>query len=143
MIYSELTKTAATICVSAHAGQSDRGGYPYCMHPIHLAEQMSDEESCAAALLHDVIEDCGYTFDQLREAGITEPVIQALRLLTHDPSVDYMVYVEAISHNPIARKVKMADLRHNLEPSRMPGAEPFRKWPLYRQALEFLESVDR
>ncbi len=139
MIYTELTKKSATICVNAHAGQVDKGGYPYCMHPIHLAEQMDDEESCCAALLHDVVEDCGYTFDMLLEAGIPQSVVDALKLLTHEDGVPYLAYVAAIKQNPIARKVKRADLRHNLDRSRLPTGSVSPKRETYLQALALLE----
>ena len=138
MIYTEATKRAARICVQAHAGQLDKGGYPYCMHPIHLAEQMDDEDSCCVALLHDVIEDCeGYDFAYLEENGFSPKVIEALRLLTHEEGVPYMDYVAAIAENPLARKVKMADLRHNMDVSRT-NKTP-RKYETYKEALAYLE----
>ena len=141
MIYTEMTKIAASSCVKAHYGQLDKGGYPYCMHPIHLAEQMDDEISCCAALLHDVIEDCeDYSFDLLLEKGINEEVIVALRLLTHEEGVPYMDYVKKIATNPTARKVKIADLKHNLDESRMPSNSKPRKEELYLQALSYLQS---
>lgn len=141
MIYTEATKRAAILCIKAHAGQVDKGGYPYCMHPIHLAEQMDDEDSCCLALLHDVVEDCkGYDFHVLEENGFSPKIIEALHLLTHDGGVPYMDYIAAIGENPLARKVKMADLRHNMDITRM-NKMP-RKYETYRQALAYLEKKE-
>jgi guanosine-3',5'-bis(diphosphate) 3'-pyrophosphohydrolase len=143
MYYSKLIKTACLIMYDTHRDDVDKGGYPYVFHPFYLATQMPDEESTCAALLHDVIEDHGdkYSFDSLKEAGIPESVIAALRLLTHDKSVEYMTYVRALAANPIARRVKIADLKHNLDSRRTDGAAP-RKKELYLQALEYLEGME-
>ncbi len=121
MIYTPLTKRALHIAFDAHAGQMDRSGLPYVFHPFHLAEQMEDEVSVAAALLHDVVEDSGITFDALAMQGITQEVIGILKLLTHDPAVPYMEYVQKIkdSGNPRAIQIKLADLNHNADPTRL------------------------
>ena len=113
MIYTELTKKAMRIAYDAHAGQFDKGGVPYVFHPLHVAEQMTNEKSCCAALLHDVMEDTDITAEQLRVMGIPIDVMFALQLLTHDPDVDYMDYVRSLKSNAIAREVKLADLEHN------------------------------
>ena len=118
MIYTEMTKKALRLCFDAHKDQLDKSGMPYVFHPFHLAEQMQDEETTVAALLHDVVEDTDYTFDDLLKMGFDEKIIDALRLLTHEDSVEYMDYVKAIKPNPIARAVKLADLTHNSDLSR-------------------------
>ena len=107
------------LCFDAHKEQVDKSGLPYVFHPFHLAEQMSNENTTVVALLHDVVEDSDYTFADLQELGFSESVLAALRLLTHDESVPYMDYVAAIKKNPVARAVKLADLRHNSDLSRM------------------------
>ena len=119
MIYTKLTKKAMLICYKAHHGQTDRTGLPYVFHPYHLAEQMEDEYSTIAALLHDVVEDTDLTFDDLVREGFPDEVITALRLLTHSPEVPYFDYVRGVIGNPIATAVKLADLRHNSDLSRM------------------------
>ena len=119
MIYTEETKKALCLCFEAHKEQVDKSGIPYVFHPFHLAEQMEDEVTTVVALLHDVVEDSHYTFEDLAQKGFSAEVIEALKLLTHDPAVPYMEYVEKIGKNPIAKKVKLADLRHNSDPSRM------------------------
>ena len=119
MIYTPETKKAMKLCFAAHKEQKDKSGLPYVFHPFHLAEQMSNENTTVVALLHDVVEDSDYTFADLQELGFSETVLAALRLLTHDESVPYMDYVAAIKKNPVARAVKLADLRHNSDLSRM------------------------
>ena len=119
MIYTEQTEKALKLCFEAHKEQTDKVGLPYVFHPFHLAEQMTEEATVTTALLHDVVEDSPYTFDDLKEMGFSESVLAALRLLTHDESVPYMDYVAAIKKNPVARAVKLADLRHNSDLSRM------------------------
>lgn len=119
MIYTAETKKALCLCFEAHKEQVDKSGIPYVFHPFHLAEQMEDEVTTVVALLHDVVEDSHYTFEDLAQKGFSAEVIEALKLLTHDPAVPYMEYVEKIGKNPIAKKVKLADLRHNSDPSRM------------------------
>lgn len=119
MIYTPLTRTAMAIACAAHQGQVDKSGYPYIHHPLHVAEEMTDELSCAAALLHDVVEDTPWTLTQLKGAGVPDPVLEALALLTHDEATPYLDYVRRLRSNPIARAVKLADLRHNSDRSRL------------------------
>ncbi len=119
MIYTDLTKKALKLCFDAHKNQVDKTGMPYVFHPFHLAEQMSDEISTICALLHDVIEDTEYTFNDIRNMGFPQEVIDVLMLLTHDDNVPYMEYVEKINENPIAKQVKLADLRHNSDLTRL------------------------
>lgn len=119
MIYTDLTKKAMKLCFAAHKEQTDKTGIPYVFHPIHLAEQMKDELTTVTALLHDVVEDSDYTLSDLEAMGFPKAVLDALTLLTHDPSVPYLDYVALIKTNPIARAVKLADLRHNSDLSRL------------------------
>jgi len=119
MIYTEMTKRALALCFEAHKDQKDKSGLPYVFHPFHLAEQMEDEDTTIVALLHDVIEDTEYTIEDLQKAGFTQNVISAIALMTHNPQMPYMEYVRAIKSNPIARAVKLADLRHNSDMTRL------------------------
>ena len=121
MIYTKMTNRAMELAYRAHHGQFDKNGAPYVFHPFHLAEQMDTEETVTAALLHDVVEDTDYTLEDLRAMGFPDPVLEALSLLTHDPSVPYMEYVKRLKNNPIARAVKLADLTHNSDLSRLPA----------------------
>ena len=84
MIYTPLTKRAAEIAYNAHMGQRDKAGMPYIFHPYHVAEQMKDEMTVCAALLHDVAEDTAVTPGKLGK-DISTPGNEGLRILTHDP----------------------------------------------------------
>ena len=134
MYYSELVKKACVIMYDAHKEDKDKGGYPYVFHPFYLATQMDDEDSTCAALLHDVVEDHGsrYSFAYLEQAGFPEAVIHAL----------HMDYVRELAKDPIARKVKLADLKHNLDARRLNAARP-RKYDLYLQAIRYLEEIEQ
>ena len=124
MIYTEMTKKALILCFEAHKEQIDKSGMPYVFHPFHLAEQMQDEESTIVALLHDVIEDTDYTLDDLRKMGFGDSVLAAINLMTHEDGVPYMDYVEQIKTNPVAKTVKLADLRHNSDMTRLEVVTP-------------------
>lgn len=140
MIYTAGTKKALKLCFEAHKDQVDKSGMPYVFHPFHLAEQMSDERSTIVALLHDVIEDTEYTFEDFRKMGFEDEVIEALVLMTHDDSVPYMTYVAAIKQNPIAKAVKLADLEHNSGLSRLDiiDEKALKRKEKYATAIELL-----
>lgn len=121
MLYTKLTQRAMQICFEAHKDQRDKGGMPYVFHPFHLAEQMETEDETCAALLHDVMEDTEWSFAQLAGEGFSPAVMQALLLLTHDDHTPYLDYVRRLSGNRIASRVKLADLRHNSMPGRLPA----------------------
>ena len=118
MVYTPLTAKAMLIAYAAHHGQVDKAGIPYIFHPMHLAEAMEDEISCCVALLHDTVEDTDITFADL-EKEFPKAVLDALRLLTHREGTDYFDYVRAIKGDPIAVKVKLADIAHNSDQTRL------------------------
>ena len=140
MIYTTLTKKALKLCFEAHREQVDKTGTPYVFHPFHLAEQMDDELSTVCALLHDVVEDTPISFNDLISMGFPKEVIDVLKLLTHQESISYIDYVYKISENPIARKVKIADLKHNSDITRLNTIDDKTEIRLekYKQALEIL-----
>ena len=141
MIYTDLTKRAMKLCFAAHKNQVDKSGLPYVFHPFHLAEQMKDEMTTVAALLHDVVEDTEYTVDDLRKMGFPEAVLGALMLLTHDDAEPYLGYVRRLKDNPIARAVKLADLRHNSDLTRLDRVDETAlvRVEKYRAAIKLLE----
>ena len=140
MIYTELTKKAMKLCFQAHRDQVDKGGLPYVFHPFHLAESMPDEITTVTALLHDVAEDTDYTLEDLRDMGFPEKALEALVLLTHDKSVPYLDYVARIRENPVAQTVKLADLRHNSDTTRLePGQADETRLRKYAKAIALLE----
>ena len=123
MIYTKNVKKAINIAYNAHMGQYDKFGIPYVFHPVHLAELMDTEDECIAAILHDVVEDTDVTFEEL-EKEFNSEVITALRLLTHDKKVPYNEYILKLKDNKIARKVKLADLKHNSDKTRLEHITP-------------------
>ena len=145
MIYTELTKKAMKLCYEAHHGQVDKTGLPYVFHPYHLAEQMTDELTTVCALLHDVVEDTAYTFDDLMRMGFPDRVIEVLKLLTHEDGVPYMEYVRRLSSDPAARSVKLADLMHNSDLTRLDTVDEkaLLRVEKYRQAIQLLSETER
>ena len=142
MIYTSLTNKALVFAYNAHHGQLDYNGIPYIFHPLHLAEQMEDEISCCAALLHDVVEDTDHTLEDLRKEFPKE-VVEVVSLLTHQKQTDYFAYLSGIKSHPIAKKVKLADIAHNSDQTRCIGSglseEKLRFWQQkYQKALAFL-----
>ena len=120
---SSQIETAIEIAMRAHKGQRDLDGKPVILHPLTVALKGENENEIVAGLLHDVVEDTDFTFDDLLDAGISGEVVDALRLLTHAKEVDYFDYVRAIrdSRNPIAIAVKCNDLEHNLQRGKAGG----------------------
>lgn len=144
MLYTPITKKALAICFEAHKDQVDKSGLPYVFHPFHLAEQMESEHEVCVALLHDVMEDTDATADDLVKQGIPAEYVNTCKLLTHAEGVPYLDYVDALKANAVARKVKMADLRHNSDLSRLdrePTETDLRRVEKYRRALAILEAA--
>lgn len=140
MIYTAKTKAALKLCFDAHKNQTDKSGMPYVFHPFHLAEQMKDEDTTIVALLHDVVEDTDYTIADLKRMGFPTNVLEALELLTHNDGTPYMEYVAKIKDNPIAKVVKLADLEHNSDLSRLDAVneKALKQKEKYGQAIRLL-----
>lgn len=133
---------AHDICVYAHAGQVDKAGKPYYLHPEFVAGQVSKPEEKVVALLHDVMEDTDFPVSVLR-AIFSDEVMEPLLLLKHKKGVPYMEYIKALSANRTARTVKMADLKHNMDLSRIqsPTENDYQRIEKYKKALGYLQSV--
>lgn len=145
MIYTPLTKKALIISFNAHKNQIDKSGMPYVYHPFHLAEQMNDEYSTCVALLHNVVEDTDITLVDLMSEGFPDEVIDALSLMTHNDDVPYLDYVRALTNNTLARKVKLADLAHNSDLTRLDKVEDkdLKRVKKYKQAILMLEMAEK
>lgn len=139
MFYSDLVKKAMKIALDVHKDQVDKGGYPYIAHPLHLAEQMATEDGTIVALLHDVIEDGDISLDYLKSEGFSDEVVKAIDLLTRKRSQTYSEYILEISKYPLAKSVKIKDLMHNLDESRIPSEGFFSLRGRYEKALKFLQ----
>ena len=138
----DLVEKAISLAVEAHAGEVDKQGKPYILHPLHLMMQMETAEEMITAVLHDVVEDTALTLEDLRQQGFPEAVLEALALLTHDTaSTSYEEYVAAIKPNPLACKVKLADLAHNMDVRRLPemGMKDYGRLEKYRRAWDMLQ----
>lgn len=141
MIYTELTVKALQTAYKAHEGQTDKSGLPYIFHPYHLAEQMKTEETAAIALLHDVIEDTDMTIGDLKRLGFPDNIVEGVRLMTHEEETDYFDYIRMIKQNPAAKAVKLADLEHNSDLTRLPTVteHDLERLKKYEQARKILE----
>jgi (p)ppGpp synthase/HD superfamily hydrolase len=110
---------ALQIAVQAHAGQKDKNGAAYIFHPLRVMMRCTSERAKMAALLHDVVEDTDWTFEQLAQEGFPADLIATLKLLTHEEGVSYDDYVTRTMTDPIAMEVKIADLEDNSDIRRM------------------------
>lgn len=139
MINTKLTRKAMIIAYEAHKNQVDKSGVPYIYHPIHVAEQMDTENECIIALLHDVVEDTNVTFKQLEEV-FSKEIIDILKLLTRKGNIEYDEYIKRIKNNSIACKVKIADLTHNLDKTRLDFVTEVdvKRNEKYKKALQIL-----
>jgi len=115
-ISSDFVERAAAIAKEAHSGQFRRDGTtPYILHPQAVVSRVAgDLFAEAVAWLHDVLEDTPVTVEMLRSQQIPEEVIEAVSMLTKPDGVDYEQYLQAIKSNPLAKKVKIADMLSNL-----------------------------
>ena len=141
MIYTDKTKKAMKLCYEAHKDQVDKSGLPYVFHPAHVAEQMTDEATTIVALLHDVVEDTDYTLEDLAAEGFGKEILEAVALMTHEDDVPYLDYVAKLKNNPIARAVKLADLAHNSDLSRIGeiDEETRERLEKYKKAIALLK----
>ncbi|MDO4478680.1 MAG: HD domain-containing protein [Lachnospiraceae bacterium] len=137
---SSLVELAHGIATKAHEGQVDKAGKPYIDHPVHVASRLETDEEKAVGLLHDVIEDTSITADDLLKAGIPQNVVDAIKAMTHPDHLDYFEYLKELKQNPLAVKVKIQDLLHNSDLSRIekPTAKDFARLEKYKKALAFL-----
>lgn len=131
---------ALSIATQAHEGQLDKAGVDYIEHPIYVASQVDTEEEKAVALLHDVIEDSPVSAEELLQAGLPETVVTAVQVLTKKKEQDYQTYLETVKKNPLARVVKLADLKHNSNLSRLSSITEKDRERLkkYKKAIDFL-----
>ncbi|MBN2472042.1 MAG: HD domain-containing protein [Anaerolineae bacterium] len=110
---------AILLAAQAHRGQQDKNGQPYILHPLRLMLAVSGEDAQTAAVLHDVVEDTPVTLDELRAAGFAEAVVAAVDHLTRREGESYEAFIQRIKPHPLARRVKLADLRDNMDVLRL------------------------
>lgn len=113
---------AIQIATEAHDGQVDKGGAPYILHPLRVMLAMSTDEERIVAVLHDVMEDCpAFGPERISQGGFSEAVVDALIALTRRPGETYADFIARVAHNPLATRVKIADMRDNMDLSRIPN----------------------
>lgn len=136
---------AIGIAAEAHAGQSDKAGAPYILHPLRVMMKMSTVEERIAAVLHDVVEDTPWTVESLRDEGFSETVLKALASVTRMPDEDYEAFVRRAGQDPIGRRVKQADLEDNSDLDRLPNptARDYERLEKYRRALATLSEMGK
>lgn len=110
---------AIALAAQAHAGQIDKAGAPYILHPLRVMLRLDTPEGMQAAVLHDVLEDTSVTVDALRDAGFSESVIEAVEALTRRPDETYAAFIDRVKAHPVARRIKLADLEDNLDLRRL------------------------
>nr|DAP42727.1 MAG TPA: (p)ppGpp synthetase, RelA/SpoT family [Caudoviricetes sp.] len=140
MIYTKMINKALNIAYKAHHGQKDKGNVPYIFHPYHIAEKFNNETDICVAILHDVLEDTFVSKEEL-EGYFPKEVIEPLVLLTKSTHDTYFEYIKNICSNPIARKVKIEDIKHNLVFERIQNKKRNEKLEKrYLKALEILKN---
>ncbi|TMU76673.1 HD domain-containing protein [Pseudomonas fluorescens] len=134
---TQTLERAIAIAATAHAGQVDKGGAPYILHPLKVMLRMTTLEERIVAVLHDVVEDCGVSLDDLRKEGFSGDVLSAIESVTKVPGESYEDFVDRAAQNPIGRVVKLADLEENSDLSRIasPSWEDLERIEKYRRAI--------
>jgi len=119
----EMLDRMILLATNAHHGQLDKGGRPYILHPLRVMSflKTDDEELQCIALGHDVVEDTNITYQDLRDAGMSERVVEGIKALTKVPGYSYEVYKEKVFASKDAMMVKLCDLRHNTDIRRLKG----------------------
>jgi (p)ppGpp synthase/HD superfamily hydrolase len=135
---------AIALAAQAHEGQVDKAGAPYILHPLRMMLSVDTPEARVAAVLHDVVEDTPVSLEELRVEGFSEAVIGAVEALTKRPEEedDYDAFIRRVAPNPLARQVKLADLRDNCDVSRIaqPREKDWRRIEKYKRAIQYLET---
>lgn len=135
-----LVGKAIDISYNAHKGQYDKAGKPYVSHPIYVAGKMKSNKEIIVALLHDVIEDTELTLEYLIEEGYSEDIVDAIDAITKRQEEEYFEYIERVKQNPLAKKIKIEDLKHNMDLNRIenPTDRDLERVERYKKALEIL-----
>ena len=135
---------ALKIAAEAHYGQRDRYDQPYILHPIRVMQSLENPLEKICAILHDVVEDWDWTLELLKKEGFPAAVLEALDCLTKREGEEYQGYVRRAAQNPIARQVKLADLKDNMTLQRIDSLNPgdFKRLQKYHEAWKFIQSYD-
>lgn len=134
---------AIAIAAEAHAGQVDKAGAPYILHPLRVMLRLDDPDARMAGVLHDVLEDTEVTLERLRSEGFSESVLSAIQSVTKVPGETYEAFVARAAQDPIGKRVKLADLADNSDLSRIasPTEKDLQRLEKYRRAMAFLQAL--
>ena len=137
----KMANIALEIAISAHKGQKYLGGRDYIEHPKAVANLLETDEEKTIGYLHDVLEDTSITEEDLVTMGISSEIVSAIKVLTKKRGEPYTEYIERVKENELARKVKIADLQHNMDLSRIPNPtkRDFERLEKYKKALMYLK----
>jgi (p)ppGpp synthase/HD superfamily hydrolase len=138
-----LLEKAIAIAVEAHRGQKDKNGAAYILHPLSVMHRVEGEAAKIVAVLHDVVEDTPWTFEKLKSEGFTNEILQALEGVTKREGESYEDFVKRAAGNPVARRVKLADLEDNMDFRRLKlvTQEDSERMAKYLSAWRFLRGV--
>lgn len=145
MIYTDNIRKAIKIAFNAHIDQVDKAGVPYIFHPWEVAQLVGDDEKAIiVALLHDVIEDTNITIEDLRGEGFSEEILTSILNLTKKENEDYFDFVKRAKQNELSRKVKIADITHNMRLDRISNWTEYdlQRREKYQKALDYLKQND-
>lgn len=136
-----MVNKAYELAKKLHEGQFDKGGNPYIFHPMKVAEMLETEEEKCVGYLHDTIEDCNIDSDYLLKEGFTKEIVDAVVVLSKIEGESLNKYKKRVKANPLARKVKLADLKHNSDITRIenPTEKDFKRLERYKEFINFLE----
>lgn len=142
---ASMLEKAIGIAVEAHRGQRDRNGQPYILHPLRVMFRLQTDEERMVGILHDVVEDTPWTFEALGKEGFSAQVLNAIDCVTKREGESYEDFVNRSAANPLARRVKLADLEDNMDVRRLPGVRPkdFERMAKYLKAWKQLMGIER
>lgn len=141
---ADLLETAIAIAVGAHHGQKDRNGAPYILHPLRVMARLETDAEKTVAILHDVVEDTNWTFEQLAEHGFPNEILEPLRCVTKREGEEYEDFVKRSASNDLARRVKLADLEDNMDIRRLSSIsdKDVERLKKYLRAWRFLKGLN-
>ncbi|HED37191.1 MAG TPA: GTP pyrophosphokinase [Ignavibacteria bacterium] len=137
-------ESAVLIAIKAHQNQIDKGGLPYILHPLRIMIKMQTDEEMIVAMLHDVVEDSKISLKDISKYEFDKKIMSALKVLTYSTDQNYEDYIKKISKNKLASKIKIADLKDNLNLNRLPylNKKDLERINKYHKALKYLLEND-
>lgn len=141
----DIIEKSLEIALKAYAGQKDKAGKTYILHPLRIMSKMKTEEEMSVALLHDVIEDSGFTAQDLLDEGIPSSIVDAVQLLSRNDNEDYYEFIEKLLNNKLSAKVKRADIEDNMNILRLNEVsdKDLDRIAKYHRAWKMIAETDR